>query len=78
VAVRSLASSGEDLEAVELAVRTAMMRLGGSLLGRLLAADTGHRGPRIDWGQFSNAIGSRNPMPPKITPIQGALTSAPS
>jgi hypothetical protein len=50
VAVRSLGSSGEDLEAVELAVRTAMMRLGGSLLQRLLAADAGHRGQRIDCG----------------------------
>jgi hypothetical protein len=48
--VRSLGSSGEDLEAVELAVRTAMMRLGGSLLQRLLATDAGHRGQRIDCG----------------------------
>jgi hypothetical protein len=48
--VRSLGAGGEDLEAVELAIRTAMMRLGASLLGRLLAADTGHRGPRIDCG----------------------------
>ena len=48
--MRSLGTSGEDLEAVELAIRTAMMRLGASLLGRLLAADTGHRGPRIDCG----------------------------
>jgi hypothetical protein len=30
--------------------RTAMMRLGGALLGRLLAADPGHRGPQIDCG----------------------------
>ena len=36
---------------MELAVRTAMMRLGGSLLGRLLAADAGHRGQRIDCGR---------------------------
>lgn len=35
---------------MELAVRTAMMRLGGSLLQRLLAADAGHRGQRIDCG----------------------------
>jgi hypothetical protein len=48
--VRSLGSSGEDLEAVELAVRTAMMRLGAALLGRLLADDAGHRGQRIDCG----------------------------
>jgi hypothetical protein len=41
---------GQDLEAVELAIRTAVLALGGSLLGRLLAADPGHRGPRIDCG----------------------------
>ncbi len=35
---------------VELAIRTAMTRLGGQLLGRLLDADTGHRGPRVDCG----------------------------
>ncbi|CCK65172.1 ISKra4 family transposase [Mycobacterium canetti] len=35
---------------MELAIRTAMTRLGGSLLQQLLAADTGHRGPRIDCG----------------------------
>jgi hypothetical protein len=32
---------------VELAIRTAMTRLGCSLLEQLLAADTGHRGPRV-------------------------------
>jgi hypothetical protein len=41
---------GEGLEAVELAIRTAMLQLGGSLLGRLLAAEGGHRGPRTDCG----------------------------
>jgi hypothetical protein len=39
------------LAAVELAIRTAMIELGGSLLAQLLAADAGHRGPRIDCGQ---------------------------
>ena len=40
---------------MELAIRTAMMRLGASLLGRLLAADAGHRGPRIDCGAGHSA-----------------------
>lgn len=35
---------------MEVAIRTAMTQLGASLLGQLLAADTGHRGPRIDCG----------------------------
>jgi hypothetical protein len=42
--------SGDDVEAVELAIRTAMLALGGSLLARLLASDTGHRGPCVDCG----------------------------
>ena len=40
----------DGLEAVELAIRTAVLELGGSLLGRPLAADGGHRGHRIDCG----------------------------
>jgi hypothetical protein len=39
-------AAGAGLEAVELAIRTAMTRLGGSLLEGLLAGDAGHRGPR--------------------------------
>ncbi len=35
---------------MELAIRTAMTTLGGSLLEQLLATDTGHRGPRVDCG----------------------------
>jgi hypothetical protein len=46
---------GAGLEAVELAVRTAMLALGGSLLGRLLAADLGHRGPRVGCGRGHDA-----------------------
>jgi hypothetical protein len=34
-----------------LAIRTAMTQLGAGLLQRLLAADTGHRGPRIACGK---------------------------
>lgn len=35
---------------MELAIRTAVTTLGGALLEQLLAADTGHRGARIDCG----------------------------
>ena len=35
---------------MELAIRTAMSKLGGSLLEDLLALETGHRGPRIACG----------------------------
>ena len=63
-AVCSLGSTGTDLAAVELAIRTAMMRLGAGLLGRLLAADTGHRGPRIDCGtgHVAEFVGYRTKM----------------
>jgi hypothetical protein len=50
---RSLAGGregGEGLEVAELAIRTAMARLGASLLGDLLALDTGHRGQWVDCG----------------------------
>ena len=46
-AVGSLAA-GVGLEAVELAIRTAVTRLGGGMLERLLAADRGYRGPGTD------------------------------
>jgi hypothetical protein len=55
LAARALGAGGDGLEAGELAIRTAMLKLGGSLLERLLAADTGHRGPRIDCGKGHQA-----------------------
>jgi len=39
-----------------MAIRTAMTQWGGSLLGRLPATDTGHRGPRIDCGAAAEHI----------------------
>ncbi len=41
-------AAGAGLEAVELAIRTAVTRLGGGMLERLLAADPGYRGPGTD------------------------------
>jgi hypothetical protein len=46
---RSLGAGG-GLEVVEVAIRTAMLRLGGRLLEDLLGPDAGHRGPRVDCG----------------------------
>ena len=42
--------AGDGLDSVELAIRTAMTRLGGCLLAGLLGLDAGHRGPRVDCG----------------------------
>lgn len=50
MAAASLGSAGDGLATVELAIRTAMTQLGGTLLGRLLDADSGHRGARVDCG----------------------------
>lgn len=36
-----------DLEATEMALRASMHEIGGVLLGKLLDADGGHRGPRV-------------------------------
>jgi hypothetical protein len=41
---------------VELAIRTAMTQLGASLLQRLLAVDTGHRGQRVGCGAGHDAV----------------------
>lgn len=46
---------GDGLDAVELAIRTAMLHLGAGLLEKLLEADTGYRGPRIDCGNGHHA-----------------------
>lgn len=66
---------------MELAIRTAMTRLGSSLLEQLLGADTGHRGQRIDCGQGHCAwfVGYRDknldyragpgPVAPRLLPL---------
>jgi hypothetical protein len=56
VAAASLATAGEGLEAAELAIRSAMARLGASLLEELLAADAGYRGPRAGCGAGHDAV----------------------
>jgi hypothetical protein len=43
------------LEAAEAVIRAGMLRLGGGMPGRLLAADPGHRGPRAGCGQGHEA-----------------------
>jgi hypothetical protein len=73
VAVERLGSSGDGLAAVELAIRTAMTQLGGSLLQQLVAADTGHRGSRIDCGAGHQAefVGYRDKH---VDTVLGAIT----
>jgi len=42
--------AGEGLAVMELAIRTAMTRLGARLLEDLLALDAGYGGPAVDCG----------------------------
>ncbi|HEX5293754.1 MAG TPA: ISKra4 family transposase [Streptosporangiaceae bacterium] len=44
------------LEAAEQVIRAGLLRLGGSMLGELLAADNGYRGPQADCGQGHEAV----------------------
>src|ERR1017187_9081189 len=37
-------------------IRAGLLRLGGSMLGELLAADPGYRGPRVPCGQGHEAV----------------------
>src|SRR5450759_4278265 len=62
--------TGEDLAAVELAIRTAMLGLGGSLLERLLAAHTCHCGPRAACGAAVAGIGGQQPFQQRTTQSQ--------
>jgi hypothetical protein len=41
---------GAGLEAGEAMIRAGMLKLGGAMLGELLAADPGYRGPRVPCG----------------------------
>jgi len=43
------------MEAAEKVIRAGVLKLGGSMLGELLAADPGHRGPRVPCGQGHEA-----------------------
>jgi hypothetical protein len=44
------------MEAAEAVIRAGLLRLGGSMLEQLLAADRGHRGPRVSCGQGHEAV----------------------
>jgi hypothetical protein len=54
-AARSLGCGDAGLEAAEAVIRAGMMQAGCGMLGRLLAADRGYRGPRVPCGQGHEA-----------------------
>ena len=55
-AARLLGCGDAGLEAAEAVIRAGLLRLGGSVLEQLLAADPGHRGPRVPCGQGHEAV----------------------
>ncbi len=54
-AARSLGCGGAGMEAAEAVIRAGMLHAGCGMLGRLLAADPGYRGPRVPCGQGHEA-----------------------
>ena len=55
-AARAMGCGDAGLEAAEQVIRAGLLRLGGSMLGELLAADNGYRGPRVPCGQGHEAV----------------------
>jgi hypothetical protein len=55
-AARVLGCGDAGLEAAEAVPRAGLLRLGGSMLGRLLSAGRGYRGPRAPCGQGHEAL----------------------
>jgi hypothetical protein len=45
-----------DLKAAETVIRAGMLKLGAGMLGQLLSADRGHRGPRVPCGHGHEAV----------------------
>src|SRR5258707_379232 len=54
-AARILGCGDAGMEAAEAVIRAGLLRLGGSVLEQLLAADRGHRGPRVPCGRGHEA-----------------------
>jgi hypothetical protein len=54
-AARSLGCGDAGMEAAEAVIRAGMLQAGAGLLGKLLAADPGYRGPRVPCGHGHGA-----------------------
>ena len=54
-AARALGCGDAGMEAAEQVIRAGLLRLGGGMLGELLSADRGHRGPRVPCGHGHEA-----------------------
>ncbi len=83
MAAGTLGADGDGLATVELAIRSAMTKLGASLLDGLLRLDGAHRGPRVDCGAGHQAsfVGYRDKhLDTVLGPITctAPITTAPS
>ena len=54
-AAKVLGCDDAGMEAAEQVIRAGLLRLGGSVLEQMLAADRGHRGPRVPCGRGHEA-----------------------
>ncbi len=54
-AARALGCGDAGLEAAETVIRAGMLKVGAGMLGELLCADRGHRGPRVPCGNGHQA-----------------------
>ena len=63
----------DGLRTLELAIRIAMLRLGGHLLEDLLSLDPGHRGPRVECGEGHGA-GFVSYRPKGLDTVLGPVT----
>jgi hypothetical protein len=55
-AARVLGCGDAGLEAAEWVIRAGLLRLGGAMLGEVLSADRGRRGPRVPCGNGHEAV----------------------
>src|SRR5580692_482324 len=55
-AARALGCGDAGMGAAEAVLRAGLLKLGGDVLGRLLAADPGYRGPRVPCGNGHEAV----------------------
>ncbi|HYM56281.1 MAG TPA: ISKra4 family transposase, partial [Solirubrobacteraceae bacterium] len=53
---RVLGCGDAGLEAAEQVLRAGLLKLGGGMLGEVLSADPGYRGPRVDCGHGHKAV----------------------
>ena len=70
-AARGLAPGGASLAAAEAVIREGVLRLGGGILGELLSADPGYRGPAVASGNGHEAVHALRGDEPRLAEAPG-------